>query len=62
MKSYDELKAEMESIQHRMDETKKKGPTNALNKVKWICKELGSNAGMLKGSFFEVRKKEWTCL
>ena len=50
MKSYGELKAEMESIQQRMAEAKKSERTNALKEVKRLCKEFGSTAGMLKGS------------
>ena len=50
MKSYDELKAEMETIQQQMVEAKKKGRTNALKKVKRLCKEFDFTAGMLKGS------------
>jgi hypothetical protein len=34
MKSYDELKAEMESIQQRMVEAKKNERANALKEVK----------------------------
>ena len=50
MKSYDELKAEMETIQQQMVEAKKNERTSALKKVKRLCKEFGSTAGMLKGS------------
>jgi flagellar biosynthesis/type III secretory pathway protein FliH len=49
MKSYDELKAEMETIQQQMAEAKKKERTNALKEVKRLCKEFGFTAGMLKG-------------
>ena len=34
MKSYDELKAEIEAIQHSMVEAKKNERTNALREVK----------------------------
>ena len=50
MKSYDELKAEMETIQQQMAEAKKNERTNALKEVKRLCKEFGFTAGMLKGS------------
>jgi uncharacterized membrane protein (DUF106 family) len=50
MKSYDKLKAEMETIQQQMAEANKKECTIALKKVKELCKEFGSIAGMLKGS------------
>ena len=49
MKSYDELKAEMETIQQQMAEAKKSERTNALKEVKRLCKEFGFTAGMLKG-------------
>jgi hypothetical protein len=57
MKSYDELKAEMEAIQQQMVEAKKSERANALKEVKRLCKEFGFTAGMLKGSLAEGRKK-----
>ena len=57
MKSYDELKAEMETIQQQMAEAKKKERANALKEVKRLCKEFGFTSGMLKGSLAEGRKK-----
>lgn len=45
MKSYDELKAEMETIQQQMAEAKKNERTNALKEVKRLCKEFGFTAG-----------------
>ena len=59
MKSYDELKAEMETIQKQMAEAKKNERANALKEVKRLCKEFGFTAGMLKGSIAEGRKKQW---
>ena len=56
MKSYDELKAEMENIQQQMAEAKKNERTVALKKVKELCKEFGFTAGMLKGVLAEGRK------
>ena len=56
MKSYDELKAEMETIQQQMAEAKKNERTNALKEVKRLFKEFGFTAGMLKGSLTEGRK------
>ena len=56
MKSYDELKAEMETIQQQMAEAKKNERTNALKEVKRLCKEFGFTAGMLKGPLAEGRK------
>ena len=57
MKSYDELKAEMEAIQQQMVEAKKNERANALKEVKRLCKEFGFIAGMLKGALAEGRKK-----
>jgi len=41
MKSYDEFKAEIKTIQQKM--------TEALKKVKELFREFGFSAGMLKG-------------
>jgi len=57
MKSHDELKAEMETIQQQKAEAKKNERTNAIKEVKLLCKEFGFTAGMLKGSLAEGRKK-----
>ena len=54
-KSYDELKAEMETIQQQMVEAKKNERANALKEVRRLCKEFGFTAGMLKGSLAEGR-------
>ena len=58
MKSYDELKAEMEAIQQQMVEAKKSERTNALKEVKRLCKKFGFTAGMLKGALTEGWKKQ----
>ena len=55
MKSYDELKAEMETIQQQMAEAKKNERTDALKEVKRLCKEFGFTAGMLKGALTKGR-------
>lgn len=55
MKSYDELKAEMEAIQQQMVEAKKNERATALKEVKRLCKEFGFTAGMLKGSLAKGR-------
>ena len=55
MKSYDDLKAEMETIQQQMAEAKKSERTNALKEAKRLCKEFGFTAGMLKGSLAKGR-------
>ena len=58
MKSYDDLKAEMGSIQQQMAEAKNNERANALKEVKRLCKEFDFTAGMLKGSLAEGRKPE----
>ena len=57
MKSYDELNAEMEAIQHQMVEAQKNERANALKEVKRLCKEFDFPAGMLKGTLAVGRKK-----
>jgi hypothetical protein len=56
LKSYNELKAEIETIHQQMAEAKKSKRTVALKKVKELCKEFGFTAGMLKGVLAEGRK------
>ena len=58
MKSYDELKAEMETIHQNLAEAKMKKRTNALKEVKRLCKEFGFTSGMLKGSLAAGRAKK----
>ena len=58
MKSYDELKAQMETIQQQIVEAKKSERTVALKKVKELCKEFEFTAGMPKGSLAEGRKSK----
>ena len=58
MKSYDELKAEMEAIQQQMAEAKKKKQPIALKKVKSLCKGFGFTAGMLKYCLAKGEKKK----
>lgn len=58
MKSYDELKAEMKKIQQKMIEVKKNERTDALNKVKELCKEFGLTAGTLKGALAKGRQDQ----
>ena len=50
MKSYDELKTELEDIQLQMAEAKLKERAIALKEVKRLCKEFGFTAGMIKGT------------
>jgi len=58
MKPYDELKAEMETIQQQMAEAKKNERTIELKNVKELCKEFGFTVGMLKGALAEGRRKQ----
>ena len=58
MKSYDDLRVEMEAIQKQMVEAKKSERANALKEVKRLCKEFGFTAGMVKGSLAEGWKKQ----
>ena len=48
MKSYDDLKAEMEAIQLQVFEAKKNKPVNAPKDVNFLCKDFGFTACMLK--------------
>ena len=48
MKSYDELKTEMEAIQQQIVAAKKNERANGLREAKRLCKEFGFTAGMLK--------------
>ena len=57
MKSYYELKAEMEAIHKEMVDTKKNEHANAHKDVNRLCKEFGFTAGMLKSSLAESRKR-----
>ena len=57
MKSYDQLKAEMDAIQQQMAEAKKNERANALKEVKRLCKEFGFTAGMLNGVLAQGRSK-----
>jgi predicted rRNA methylase YqxC with S4 and FtsJ domains len=58
MPDYDQLKAEMEAIQKKMDIAKKLERKNALKTVKKLCKEFGFTASMLKDSLTEGRKRK----
>lgn len=53
MKSFDELKAAMDSLQKQMIEGKKRERADALKKVKELCTEFGFTAGILKGVLAE---------
>jgi len=56
IKSYDELKAEIETILQQIAEAEKNEHANTLKEVKRLCKESGFTAGMLKGLLTEGRK------
>ena len=58
MKSYDELKAEIEAIQPQMVEGKKNELCSALKEVKHLRMRFGFTARMLKGSLADG-KKNW---
>lgn len=58
MKLYDELKAEMETIQQQMSVAKRNERTNALKELKRLCKEFGFTDGMLKGALAKGRTEE----
>jgi len=55
MKSYDELKSEMEAIQQLMVEAKKNERAKALKEVKNLCVELGFTARLLKSDLAKAR-------
>ncbi len=49
MKSYNELKAEMEAIKQQMVKAKENESANELKEVKRLCKEFAFTAGIRKG-------------
>ena len=55
MKSYDELKAEMENLQQQMVEAKQKERKAVIKQVRKLCKEFKITAGHLKGALAEGR-------
>tara|TARA_X000000950_G_scaffold280451_1_gene375109 strand:- start:1468 stop:1641 length:174 start_codon:yes stop_codon:yes gene_type:complete len=57
MKSYDELKSEIEAIHQQMVEIKKDETATALKEVKRLRKEFGFTADMLKGSVVKGNKQ-----
>ena len=54
MKLY-KSKAESETIQNQMAETKKGGRTNTLREIKRLFKDSGFTARMIKGAMAKVR-------
>ena len=57
MKSYSELKSEMDNLGAHMEQAKKRERTEALKKVKQLCKEFGFTAGMLQGVLAKGRNR-----
>jgi len=57
MKSYAELKAEMDAIQQQMFGAKKNERTSELKDVKRLCKEPSVTAGIIKVALPERRNK-----
>ena len=56
MKFYDELKADMLSIQRQIVETKKNEYANAFKNVKRLCEEFYFTVEMLKDSLARERR------
>ena len=57
MKTYSELKSEMDNLEAQMEEAKKRERAVALKKVKQLCKEFGFTAGMLQGVLAKGRNR-----
>ena len=58
MKSYEELKAEMEELEGKMVEAKKHERAEALKEVRNLCKTYGFTHGMLKNYLSEGRPRK----
>ena len=58
MKSYDELKAEMESLQQQMVEAKQEERKAVIKQVRNLCKEFKITAGHLKGALAEEGRRK----
>ena len=57
MKSYSELKSEIDNLEAPMEQAKKRERTEALKKVKQLCKGFGFTAGMLQGVLAKGRNR-----
>ncbi|MFL2845750.1 MAG: hypothetical protein ACJ0BO_05755 [Candidatus Puniceispirillaceae bacterium] len=57
MKSFDQLKAGMETIQQQMAEAKKNERKDALIEIRRLCREFGFTAGMREDAFVAGWKK-----
>ena len=58
MKSYDELKAEMENLQQQMVEAKQEERKAVIKQVRNLCKEFKITAGHLKSALAESRGRK----
>jgi len=58
MKSYDELKSEMDQLEDQMVETKNRDRSESLKKVKDLRKEFVFTTGIMKGSLAEGRRQK----
>ena len=58
MKSFDELKAEMQTIWQQMFKAKKNIYANVLKEVKCICQDFGLIASIFKFFLVEERMKK----
>lgn len=56
MKSHDELKAEMDTVQQQTVEANRNERANALKEVKCLCKEAGFTAENLKSALAQGGK------
>lgn len=57
MKTYSELKSEMDNLEAQMEEAKKRERAEALKTVKQLCKEFGFTAGMSQGVLAKGRNR-----
>ena len=57
MKSYSELKSEMDNLEAQMEQAKKRECAEALKKVKQLCKEFGFTARMFQGVLAKGRNR-----
>ena len=57
MKSYDDLRTEIEAIQVQMVDASKNACASALKETQRLRKKFNSNAGMLRSSLANGRKK-----
>ena len=57
MKSYSELKSEVDNLEAQMEQAKKRGRAEALKKVKQLCKEFGFTGRMLQGVLAKGRNR-----